>query len=184
VASEDDWHYPAVVKIDAAGVAHKAKLGLVTVGCRSRAEVTQALAAMAARMTAEGLPGAAAVLVEEMATGSEVLIGLHRADLGCFLTIGAGGVQAGAGTVARTMLLPVSPHEVAAACAAVADSPEGQGIGMATKAILTLCAEFESGQLTGYDDVELNPVFLAADTAVIADVLLVRSADPDAARPA
>jgi len=194
-ASQDDWSYPAVVKLDAAGVAHKAALGLVAVGCATRDEVIKALDGMAARLSDPSLPSApgaaalapprvAAVLVEAMAAGAEVLVGLHRGQLGSFLTIGAGGVQAGAGTVARTMLLPAGADEIASACAAAAGravvsprgSAAGQGIAFATKAILTLCAEFESGQLSGYDAVELNPVFVSGADAVIADVLLVRSA--------
>jgi acetate---CoA ligase (ADP-forming) len=182
VASQDDWHYPAVVKIDVTGVAHKAKLGLVAVGCQTRAEVIGALTAMAERMSVpdgpgEAQPQVAAVLIEDMAAGAEVLIGLHRGELGSFLTIGAGGVQAGAGTAARTMLLPAGPDEVAAACAAVAGSPESPGVASATKAVLTLCGEFESGRLSGYDAVELNPVFVSADDAAIADVLLVCAAE-------
>jgi hypothetical protein len=36
-----------------------------------------------------------------------------------------------------------------------------------------LCAEFETGGLTGYSTVEVNPLFVSPGRAAIADVLLV-----------
>jgi hypothetical protein len=115
------------------------------------------------------------VLVEEQLTGTEVLAGLSHSSLGRFLTIGTGGTRAGRGSAARTVLLPATRADLEQVAApfllpARAGDP---GVVAALDLLERLCAEFETGGLTGYSTVEVNPLFVSSGRAAIADVLLV-----------
>lgn len=168
---------PVVVKVDLRGVPHKDQVGAVTVGCRTPADVHRAVK-KSYRLMAEhgiGTGQVLGLLVEEQLTGTEVLVGLSRSDLGRFLTIGAGGTRAGRGSAARTVLLPATRADLAQAAAPFLLPARGDDPGVvATLDLLErLCAEFETGGLTGYSTVEVNPLFVSPGRAAIADVLLV-----------
>jgi hypothetical protein len=115
------------------------------------------------------------ILVEEQLKGTEVLIGLSRSGLGSFLTVGQGGTRAGRGSAARTLLLPATLAQLEAAAEAFlrpARLPDAGAVA-AVDLIERLCAEFDTGGLVGYSTVEVNPLFVSAGRAAIADVLLV-----------
>lgn len=168
---------PVVVKVDLRGVPHKDQVGAVTVGCRTPADVHRAVKKSYQQMAEHGIGTGQVlgILVEEQLTGTEVLVGLSHSDLGRFLTIGAGGTQAGRGSAARTVLLPATRADLAQAAApfllpARAGDP---GVVATLDLLERLCAEFETGGLTGYSTVEVNPLFVSPGRAAIADVLLV-----------
>jgi hypothetical protein len=168
---------PVVVKVDLRGVPHKDRVGAVTVGCRTPADVRRAVTDSYRRMAEHGI-GASQVLgilVEEQLAGTEVLVGLSQSGLGRFLTIGAGGTRAGRGSAARTMLLPATRADLenAAAPFLVPARAGDPGVVAALDLLERLCAEFETGGLTGYSTVEVNPLFVSPGRAAIADVLLV-----------
>lgn len=170
VLAADSIGYPVVVKLDVEGVAHKAKLGLVTVGCRDADEVRKAIAV--GRQKLGGVE--ASILVEQMAAGAEVLVGLHRSALGAFITIGGGGVGAGAGTLADTYRLPEKREVIRDAIARAAGATSDDvAVGLATDPVLELGAAFESGALAGYEAVEINPMMLSPKGCWIVDVLMV-----------
>jgi|GEM_PF-3957957 len=174
-AAADRIGFPVVVKLDAPGVAHKAKMGLVTVGCRDAAAVAEAVSNGRASLQDHGLDpdDLSGILVQEMVSGREVLVGLHRAPMGAFLTVGAGGVSAGAGSVAATMLLPVPTRELTAAVAKATGLPAASaGVGQAVEAVVKLAEAFESGNLRSYDVIEINPAMISADACFFVDVLL------------
>lgn len=168
---------PVVVKVDLRGVPHKDQVGAVTVGCRTPADVCRAVQESYRQMAEHGI-GAGQVLgllVEEQLSGTEVLVGLSHSGLGRFLTIGTGGTRAGRGSAARTVLLPATRTDLAQAAApfllpARAGDP---GVVATLDLLERLCAEFETGGLTGYSTVEVNPLFVSPGRAAIADVLLV-----------
>jgi acyl-CoA synthetase (NDP forming) len=170
-AACDRLTMPVVVKLDVQGVPHKAKVGAVVVGCRSAGEVTDAVTAAYARLAEHGIgpERVLGILVEEQARGTELLIGLSRSALGAFLTVGAGGVRAGAGTAARTVLLPVTEADVEWALRPFV------GVGPAVDAVQRLCVAFETDRLAGFTTVEINPMFVSDDRAVIVDVLMVKA---------
>ena len=168
--------FPVVVKVDVRGVAHKAKLGLVTVGCRSRDDVAAAVRASYDSLQAHGIPAddVVAILVQRMAAGAEVLVGLHRSDLGAFVTVGAGGVAARAGTAARTFLLPSDPATLRGAIGGVTgDALDSLGVADAARAVAVIAAEFADGSLREYTTVEINPMMVTRDSCSIVDVLMV-----------
>lgn len=86
-----------VVKVVAAGLAHKTELAGVAVVSRSRAAVVEAVRAMAARL--DRLPIAGFTISEfvdhDTALGGELLVSVRwTSDFGPILSVGAGGVHA------------------------------------------------------------------------------------------
>jgi len=102
-------------------------------------------------------------------------VGLRHSALGRFLTVGTGGTGAGRGSAALTVLLPASRTTLEAAAAPFlgAARPADPGAVAALDLLERLCAEFETGALTGYHTVEVNPLFVSPERTAIADVLLV-----------
>jgi acyl-CoA synthetase (NDP forming) len=174
VAAAEEIGHPVVVKLDVEGVAHKAKLGLVTVGCRTGDEVRAAIASGRRSLAAHAPDAAATILVERMVAGSEVLVGLHRSPLGVFLTVGGGGTAAGAGSRASTYRLPEKPDVLRDAVARAAGLPaSGAGVATATDALVALGGHFASGPLEGYETVEVNPMIVSPEACWFVDVLMV-----------
>jgi acetate---CoA ligase (ADP-forming) len=170
--------WPVVVKLDVAGVAHRAKLGLVKVGIRDRQELETAIAAVMQSLATSGRDAASVlgILVQQQASGAEVLLGLHRSGLGSFVTVAGGGVLAGAGTFARTYLLPVTGDQLAEAISDVACLPrDAPGCVTAVAAAATLCSQFTDGSLREYDTVEINPALISESACAFVDVLMVAS---------
>jgi acetate---CoA ligase (ADP-forming) len=168
---------PVVVKIDLRGIPHKDQVGAVTVGCLTEADVRSAVAESYRRIADHGIEAeqVLGILVEEQLTGTEVLAGLSRSALGSFLTVAEGGTRAGRGSVARTLLLPATRADIAAAAGPFFRPARAGSAGAeaAIDLIESLSAEFDTGGLASYSTVEVNPLFVSADRAAIADVLLV-----------
>lgn len=174
VAAAEEIGYPVVVKLDVEGVAHKAKLGLVTIGCRDGDAVRAAIGSGQRSLAAHAPDAAATILVEQMVAGSEVLVGLHRSPLGVFLTVGGGGTAAGAGTRASTYRLPEKPDVLRDAIARAAGVPASSaGVATGTDALVALGAHFASGPLDRYETVEVNPMIVSPDGCWFVDVLMV-----------
>ena len=108
---------PYAVKLIAAGVTHRAKAGGVRLGCRTAPEVQSAWRSIMASAHVQGLAGAdiRGVMVEEMASGAEVIVGLSRDPIfGAFLTVGHGGVDVESRAATVVGLLPLRPGELEA----------------------------------------------------------------------
>jgi acetate---CoA ligase (ADP-forming) len=174
VAAAAEIGDPVVVKLDVAGVAHKAELGLVTIGCRTADEVRAAVASARRSLAGHAPDAESRILVEQMVAGSEVLVGLHRSALGVFLTVGSGGTAAGAGTRASTYRLPEKPDVLRDAVARAAGVPApSAGVAAATDALVALGAHMASGELDRYETVEVNPMIVSPDACWFVDVLMV-----------
>jgi len=173
----DGLTYPVVVKVDVAGVAHKGDIGAIVLGCSGADEVLAAARRIVARLHEQGLADAiVGILVEEQVSGTEVLVGLTRAELGQFLTVVPGGAGPTSGDLLRTVLLPVPDQVIGTLVEAAA--PDGKagaaGRAVATGIVRQLAAEFASGGLQEYARVEVNPLMIGDGTAVIADILMER----------
>ncbi len=167
---------PYVVKADVAGVAHKARLGLVVVGCENKESVAVAVKEFEEILRAHDVPvsALAGYLVEEMASGTELLVGLIRSDLGSFLTVAVGGVAAGTGTAASTVLLPAGDTQIRDLLSHHLPLPsDSAGFRAAADAVTRMCAEFDTPSLAAYSDIEVNPMMVSAARASIVDALLV-----------
>jgi acyl-CoA synthetase (NDP forming) len=175
---------PFVVKVDVDGVAHKASIGAVRLGLTDLDAVATAAEDALAAVRAAGVEydRIRGILVEEMATGTELLVGLTRSALGDFVTLGEGGREAGHGSLARTVLLPATDETLRVALSSVvgAELSASEGGRAAARLVSQLSAAFLDGPLTGYVTVELNPVFVSHEAATIADVLLIRRSDDEA----
>jgi acetate---CoA ligase (ADP-forming) len=168
-------HSPLAVKFDIAGVLHKADVGGVTLNCLGLTDVTEAIARSFERLSNHGIAKerVLGILIEEQASGRELLVGLTRSEIGCFMTIGEGGTKAGRGTSARTVLLPVGELELQNTCNEfLADLAGRKGGAAMLDALQVLAHEFVSGGLADYKSVEINPFIVNERTAQIADVLL------------
>lgn len=177
LAAADRLGWPVVVKVDVPGVAHKAKMGLVAVGCRDTEDVASGLKHAFTSLERHGRDPRerSAILVQQMAPGREVLVGFHRSELGAFVTIGDGGVEAGAGSTATTLLLPTTKDQLLAALAEVGRlGRTAVGAREAAGAVGRLADEFVDGRLADYDVVEINPAMLSNDACAFVDILLER----------
>jgi len=178
VAAATRIGWPVVVKLDVVGVAHKARLGLVTIGCRNAAEIEAAIERSTRSLIAHGytVQDLAGILVERLATGVEVLLGLHWSELGRFLTIGTGGIGAREGSSAETYLLPVSEETLISTISRMSGLPStSRGCRATAHAVAELSAAFKFGALSTFSVVEVNPVLISEDECTFVDVLLIPS---------
>jgi acyl-CoA synthetase (NDP forming) len=177
-AAVSELRAPYAVKLLAAGVTHRAKAGGVRLGCGSLAEVEAAWQSILADARAHGVADAdvRGVMVEEMASGAEVIIGLSRDPVfGPVLTVGHGGVDVAAKAATVVGLLPLRPGELPAILAGLGIdrlSP-GHELGPLVGLIDQLVDAFVTGPLRETVTVETNPVILDPAGPVIADVLIV-----------
>ena len=171
--------YPCVVKAVVPGLAHRARLGAVVIGCRDEIEVLAARDTILDNLAVAGIPAGQleGLLIEEMVFGPELLVGFNRDPwYGPYAALARGGVNV---EEQRPILLDLPP-DPARTRAALTDlgliARAGPGLDATAALITDLSAEFVAGQLAGYRTVELNPVILTPAGPKIADVLLVRAA--------
>jgi acetate---CoA ligase (ADP-forming) len=170
-----DVSYPCVVKAVVPGLAHRARLGAVVIGCRDAGEVTAARDTILANLAQAGFPAEVVegLLIEELAFGPELLMGFSRdAWYGSYVALARGGVNV---EEQRPVLLDLPPERAEAALAGLGLYGLSQPTVTATAQLIRqLAAEFTGGSLAGYATVELNPVILTGAGPKVADVLLVR----------
>lgn len=170
--------FPLVVKAILPGVTHKAAIGGVVVGCANESEVVDAVGSLqrASRESGAVMTG---VLLEEMVSGTELLVGLTRDPLyGPALTVGLGGALAEVGTMHGTAVLPFADRDAVHALLVRADLAgliERSAAGAQfVDQLFALGAAFVDGPLADLATVEINPVFLTGDgRALAADVLAI-----------
>jgi acyl-CoA synthetase (NDP forming) len=174
---------PYAVKLIAAGVTHRAKAGGVRLGCRTAAEVQSAWRSIVEAAHAHGLDDAdiRGVMVEEMASGAEVIVGLSRDPIfGAFLTVGHGGVDVESRAATVVGLLPLRPGELEAILAGLCLRIPGGDLAPLSGLIAQLTEVFVAGPLKHAVTLETNPIILDPAGPVIADVLII---EPSQDRP-
>jgi hypothetical protein len=174
---------PYAVKLIAAGVTHRAKAGGVRLGCRTAAEVQSAWRSIVEAAHAHGLDDAdiRGVMVEEMASGAEVIMGLSRDPIfGAFLTVGHGGVDVESRAATVVGLLPLRPGELEAILAGLCLRIPGGDLAPLSGLIAQLTEVFVAGPLKHAVTLETNPIILDPAGPVIADVLII---EPSRDRP-
>jgi acetate---CoA ligase (ADP-forming) len=184
-AAVDGLRAPYVVKLVAEGVTHRAKVGGVRLGCQDAGEVR---AAWKSIMDAVGPHGVTeddvrGFMVEETASGTEVIVGLSRDPaFGAFLTVGHGGVDVEARAQNSVVLLPASAAELRAVLTRLAIAPAGD-LTPIVELIQRLSDAFGHGALRGAVTVETNPIMLGPDGPVITDVLIVEPSTSESGKP-
>ncbi len=164
--------YPVVLKGE--GAAHKSEAGLVALNIDNEA----ALLAAAQKMA--GTTGG--FLIEEMVTGAiaELLVGVIRDPAhGFVLTIGAGGIYTEVLDDSAVRLLPVRCDDIRAAIASLRIAPILNGargrpaanIDAVVDAILAV-ARYAGDHADRLEELEINPLIVTEDRAIIADALI------------
>jgi succinyl-CoA synthetase beta subunit len=171
--------FPVALKIRSPDILHKTEAGGVRLDLRSRTEVEEAAAALiAAARAARPDARIEGVLVQQMASGVEAIVGARNDPLyGPLVLVGAGGVLVELARDAALRLLPVAASEVTSMI-------EGlrlkqllagyRGRAAADRAALErtalALAQFYLDHRARIADIEINPLMVAAAGAVAVDV--------------
>jgi len=159
------------------GVLHKSEQGYVVLGL-GHADLAQQAASM------DGTDG---FLVEEMVTDpiAELLVGIRRdPQYGMHLTLASGGIMTELWRDSQSLILPVDGPVISDALAALKLAPVLYGfrgrpaadIKSAIDQILALCDLITSDHRIAA--IEVNPLMITANKAVVADALLWRYDKP------
>jgi acyl-CoA synthetase (NDP forming) len=165
--------FPVAVKALAPELPHKAKLGGVRLGLSNPTDVEVA-AAEVLQAARRGGAKAPKVLVQQMVSGSEVLVGAVVDErFGALLTVRPGGALAESGEAAFVPA-PLTPRQAAAYVAAQADrcglDPARHDLRAFAKAVeaIARAAHDLRGRLAS---LEANPLLVAERGAVAVDAL-------------
>ena len=182
VAAADALGYPVVLKVDAPGLAHKARLGGVRVGLGDAAAVAEAFAAIAAAVrAAEPALTIRGVLVQpEAPPGLEAMLGVAvDPQFGPQVLLGLGGIYAEtlAAVVGRLASLSEADAADLIAETLLRAAPAHAAL---VDAIVRL-SWFAADLADLVAECDLNPVRLYPDGLLALDALLVlQSSSPDA----
>lgn len=193
VAAASDIGYPVVLKIISADVSHKTEAGGVLLGLRNEEDVRRGAESLRQSL-ARYRPDASldGFLVQEMASGTELLIGVREdPQFGPFMVVGLGGIFAEILRDVAIRLLPVSPTDIHAMLGELRGGEilnGARGRALADKeAIVDTALGLQSLFLdhrSALSDIEINPLMVrpAGSGAVAVDVRVARKeAAPDVA---
>jgi acyl-CoA synthetase (NDP forming) len=184
----DQLGYPVALKICSPDILHKTEAGGVILHLRSRREVRDAAERLlAAAQTAQPDARIEGVLVQEMVTGVEAIVGARTDPLyGPVLLIGAGGVLVELAKDAKMKLLPVTAPDVSSMIDGLkldqllagfrgrpaADRP-------ALEAAALALAQFYLDHRSRIDEIEINPLMVreSGQGAVAVDVRVLWRSD-------
>ncbi len=165
--------FPVAVKALAPEIPHKAKLGGVKLGLRNASEVERAAAEVLAAATRAGA-SAPKVLVQEMVSGHEVLVGAIVDDqFGACVTMRPGGALAEEGE-AVFVAAPLTPAQALAFVTSQADrcglDPKRHDLPGTAKVVAAIAraAHDLRGRLTS---LEANPLLVGPRGAIAVDAL-------------
>jgi len=163
--------YPMTVKV--LGTDHKTRIGGVVVGVADSESLDRAIVDM---------PGSTRYLVEETVTGilAELLVTLHSTDLGWLLTIGNGGTHVEEFDDRCHLLLPATHDDIARGIDQLRVSDSLRESGADLTALHEVVANLWT--LVRRDEtlveVEINPIALQAEGAVVLDAMLTVTQGP------
>jgi acyl-CoA synthetase (NDP forming) len=176
---------PVVIKGVSPDAPHKSELGLVKLGVVSAEQATAAFEHVSEALTSRGLANHG-VLVARMVSGRRELIAGGRVDpvFGPVVVVGDGGKYVEA---LNDLQLLVKRPDLAAVQAAVDGlriGPVLRGIRgdspidfVALTRVLAAVWDLLSDPSKGIESIDLNPVFVSPDGAVVADALIVRRSE-------
>jgi acetate---CoA ligase (ADP-forming) subunit beta len=163
--------YPLILKIVSPEVVHKSDVGGVIVGIRDEGGLKQAYQKL------EKLPGFQGVLLDQTATGIELIVGAKQdPQFGTVVLVGIGGTPVEIYKDVSIRLAPLSESEAADAIASIRGKALLEGFRgsrpINRDALVNLLTRFSEA---AYDlrelieSIDLNPVFCGSEIAVIAD---------------
>lgn len=160
-------HPPFAVKV-IAPVSHKSRIGGVALGVARHEDLPTAIEQIEANVTAAGLPPGEieGCLIEEMAFGRELLVGVHTDPvLGRYVVVGLGGTATEVARRTVTRRLPLQEGDPEEMLTAMALPPHPK----ATKAITHLCT---ADPLSPYETIEINPLIVTPTECFAADAVI------------
>jgi len=171
--------FPVALKVRSPDILHKTEAGGVMLDLRSRAEVSEAAAALlAAARAAHAGARIEGLLVQQMVSGVEAIVGARSDPLyGPLLLIGAGGVLVELARDVALRLLPVAAAQVSAMVDGLRLKQllaGYRGRAAADRAALEqtalALAQFYLDHRARIADVEINPLMVRSAGAVAVDV--------------
>jgi acyl-CoA synthetase (NDP forming)/GNAT superfamily N-acetyltransferase len=180
--------YPVAVKVATGSVVHKTERGLVRTGIADEAQLRDTLGAFAAELGRDDT----AVLVQPMATGVEMALGVVRDPaFGPLVMVGAGGVVTELWDDRVFLVPPLTRRDVARALRSLRTWPLLAGYRGTAPADVEALEEVTArlGRLVEevpeVAELDLNPVVVTRAGAVLVDVKvrLDASGSPDAGVP-
>jgi acyl-CoA synthetase (NDP forming) len=172
--------YPIVLKSGDAAVAHRLELGLVAVGLRDEAELTETFDGMAAKATAAGLSHPYKWLVQKMISGGvELVLTVRDADrLGVFGSVGLGGAAVEVLRDVESVPLPCDLATLDRALRRLRTARLLYGYRGRPAVDLdwvhrTLHRLTDVLQAHGLQEIEVNPALVGTEGGVVVDALLV-----------
>jgi len=181
--TEAPLKFPLVVKVDSPDIPHKTEAGAVRLNVQTLAELKEAAAAVVANaMRYKPDAHINGVLVAEMATGTEVIIGaVNDKFFGPVVMFGLGGVFA---ELLKDVTYRFAPFDVDTAREMVAEIKAAKLLtgyrGSAPLAIEALADVLARVSLLAADhaehiaEIDINPLFVNKTGVVAADALIVR----------
>jgi len=160
--------YPVVMKIESPDIVHKTEFGGVVVGLDSTEAIRAAYETMVANVQKHGVSRIDGVMLQKMATGREVILGLKRdAQYGHAVLFGIGGIYA---EVMKDVSLRVAPltrrdaadmiHEIRSyALLAGARGAEPADLEALTESLLRLSQL--AGDFPQIRELDINPLLVA-----------------------
>jgi acyl-CoA synthetase (NDP forming) len=179
--------FPVAVKVTDPGVVHKTELGLVRTGLRTREQVRQAY-----RDFRQAVGHAPEVLVQPMASGTEIALGLVRdPSMGPLVMVASGGVATDVWDDRAFLVPPVSRAEATRAIGSLRISrllrgfrgaPAGDLAGLVDLVTALGRLAVEVPELA---ELDLNPVMVNPDGCAVVDakVRLATPVGPDSSAP-
>ncbi|MFH1462984.1 MAG: acetate--CoA ligase family protein, partial [Pseudomonadota bacterium] len=174
--------FPAVLKAEGRGLAHRSERGAVVLGLPDRAAVEGAMASLASRL---GADLEAFQLQSQIPAGPELLAGFTRDPaFGTVILLGRGGVEAEADPDVAVRLWPCSRDEVAGMLDELRGKRRFLGFrgqpAVAREALVELlCALGVAADAhPDWRSVDLNPLIVQADGRLVAVDHLVIAGEP------
>lgn len=166
--------FPVVAKLVSRTISHKSEVGGVRVGLTSAAEVSAAASELL------GLADDAAVIVQPMLSGVEVMVGGFRdPQFGPVVAVGLGGILVELLADVAFRLAPLTPAEALAALRSLQGFPllggmRGQpGVDLERLAATVAAASRMLAALPAIAELDLNPIIAQPGDVVAVDLRLI-----------
>ena len=180
-AEAGDLGFPLVLKAIPPDETHKARLGFVHTGIADAPALGVAVAAMRARVAAQGYrPETVPLMLQPMVSGAlELIAGVsHEPGLGHFLTLGLGGVTTELLDEVMLFPVPVAPERLSDTLARnrlgrLLVAAGGPAAVPAVTGVLVALQALAVDHADRLASAEVNPLILGADGPVGVDALIV-----------
>ncbi|MFT5259741.1 MAG: acyl-CoA synthetase (NDP forming) [Gammaproteobacteria bacterium] len=175
--------FPVALKVNSDQIAHKTELGAVALNLRDLADIQQAAGSMVQSVKAHSVDITTDVFLVEVMQEKpllELMVSVRSHDnFGLVMTLATGGVMIELLQDAVTLILPVNQSEIAQALMQLKLAPMLKGYrGKPAVDIERLSddiqkiGEFVITNKTTIAELEINPLFVYQDRAVIVDALM------------